>query len=52
MARYFPSNADTLHPCTLPPRVRCEPKSVVGPPHCRFLKLRYFALGATPRQFA
>jgi hypothetical protein len=36
MARYLPNDADTLNPCTLPPRVRCEPKLVVGPPRWRF----------------
>jgi hypothetical protein len=36
MARYLPNDAGTLNPCTLPPRVRFEPESVVDPPHARF----------------
>ena len=36
MARYLPNNGDTLNPRTLLPRVRCEPKLVVGPPRSRF----------------
>ena len=36
MARYLPNNADTLNPCTFPPRVRCEPQICCWSPSLTF----------------
>lgn len=48
MARYLTKKRDTLNQCTLPPRVRFEPESVVGPPSLTIrARKRKFARRAT-----